>query len=189
MKDNVMMTRADTPSTQTTLLWSAILGTSAIFGSYAFACIFPFAALATIAALTLRTRRAAGLVGVVWLVNQVVGFGFRGYPHTMDSVGWGIAIGVGAFGALVAARLVVGTSPRILSPRTPVALLAAFIAYEVLLFAYALVAGGLDTFAPDIVAGIGMTDLIWFVALAGLHLALTYAAPDRFPAATAAGNR
>ena len=38
-----------------TLLWSAILGLTAIVGSYGFACVFPFAAIAALAAVTLDT--------------------------------------------------------------------------------------------------------------------------------------
>ena len=162
------------------LLWSAILGASAIFGSYAMACVFPFAAMATIAAITLGRWPSVGLVASVWVVNQVVGFGFRNYPHTLDSAGWGLAIGVGAFGALAAARAVMGRAPKLLSARTPLALVAAFVAYEGLLFVYALWAGGTETFAADIVGSIAANDLAWFAGLATLYLVLAGAAPSFF---------
>jgi hypothetical protein len=49
------------PATLTAMIWTAILGIAAIFGSYFFACVFPFAAVATIAALTLDVRRGVAL--------------------------------------------------------------------------------------------------------------------------------
>ena len=68
------MTNAMTgPATQT-LMWSAVLGLTAALGSYGLACVFPFAALAALAAVTLPTRQAMGLLGAMWLVNQLIGF-------------------------------------------------------------------------------------------------------------------
>ncbi len=174
-----MMTKQ---ATTAALLWTATLGASAIFGSYFFACVFPFVALATIAALTLDTRRAAILVGAVWLANQAVGFGFRDYPQTLDTIGWGIAIGIAAFAGLAAARVVLGKSPALLSPRSLLALGAAFVAYEGVLFAWALVAGGLETFSPRIVATIALNDAVWFAGLVALRLVLTRTAPALFGA-------
>ena len=167
-------------ATTAALLWTATLGTAAIFGSYFFACVFPFVALATIAALTLDMRRAAVLVGAVWLTNQIVGFGFRNYPHTLDTLGWGIAIGVAAFAGLAAARAVIGKSPTLVSPRSLLALGAAFVAYEGTLFAWALVAGGLGTFSPRIVGLIALNDAVWFAGLVALRLVLTRSAPALF---------
>lgn len=167
-------------ATTAALLWTATLGTAAIFGSYFFACVFPFVALATIAALTLDTRRAAALVGAVWLTNQIVGFGFRNYPHTLDTYGWGIAIGVAAFAGLAAARAIVGKSPSLLSPRALIALAAAFVAYEGILFAWALVVGGLETFSPRIVGLIALNDAVWFAGLLALRLLLTRSVPALF---------
>lgn len=162
------------------LLWSTILGAASIFGSYAFACVFPFAALATIAALTLPMRKGVALVAAVWAVNQVVGFAFRGYPHEVDTVAWGVAIGGAAIAALIAAKVVLNGSRAVIAPRTAAALIAAFLSYEALLYAFALVDGGLDTFTPDIVAKIALNDLTWFASLAALRLALTRAAPNAF---------
>lgn len=169
-----------TKTTTAALLWSGVLGASAIFGSYFFACVFPFAALATIAALTLDLRRAVALVGSVWTVNQFVGFVFRAYPHDVNTVAWGVAIGLAAFSALFAARSVLRGRTDIVSPHALVALLAAFVAYEGMLFVYALFAGGIETFSPAIVAMIALNDAAWFAGLAALNLVLTRAVPALF---------
>lgn len=155
------------------LIWTALIAGVALVGSYAFACVFPFAAVAAIAALTLPLPRALGLTLAVWLANQVVGFAFLGYP--LDSAAWGLAIGVGALGATLAARSVRTRGPA-------AALAAAFVAYEALLYLAALRLGGLDTFAAHIVAGIGLNDLGWFLMLAALRRALSVARPATFGA-------
>ena len=172
------MTKTNTAA----LLWTAILGTSAIFGSYFFACVFPFAALATIAALTLDRKSGIMLVGSVWGVNQIVGFGFRGYPHTIDTVVWGGAIGIAAFAGLFAARLILRGDRNILSLRAVSAFVGAFVAYEAVLFAWALVAGGLETFSPAIVATIAFNDAVWFAGLGFAYLGLSRAMPRFFGA-------
>ena len=60
-------------------LWIALIGGGSIALSRAFACATPFAALATLAALTMGGRDAVLLVGFVWAANQAVGFGLLHY--------------------------------------------------------------------------------------------------------------
>ena len=162
------------------LLWSAILGVAVIVGSYGFACVFPFVAVATIAALTLDARSGAALVAAAWVANQLVGFGLMNYPHTLDTLGWGVAIGVAAFAAFAAARAISGSNSALLSARSGFAFAGAFVAYEGVLFGWAQVAGGLETFSSTIVAGIAANDAAWFVGLALLRLLIVRVAPDRF---------
>ena len=162
------------------LIWTAILGTSAIFGSYFFACVFPFAAIATIAALTLDVRRGVALVMATWFANQIVGFSLMHYPQTLDTVALGISLGLGALAAYTVAHVVLrsGASPV----RAVAALGGAFVAYQLVIYAGALGFGGVDNFSPAIIAGVALNDAIWFVGLAALNLALTRAAPTLFDA-------
>lgn len=165
------------------LLWTALIASVALIGSYAFACVFPFAAVAAVAALTLPLPRALGLTALVWLANQIVGFAFLGYP--LDSAAWGVAIGAGALGGTLAAAFVAAhfTAGPVL--RSAAVLAAAFVAHEALLYLAALRLGGLDTFAPHIVAGIGLNDLGWFLMLAALRRALSVARPATFGGSSA----
>ena len=78
------MTGTANPST----LWAVALGLTAALGSYGLACVFPFAALAALAAVTLPTRHAAILIGATWVVNQLVGFTLLPYPHDGQAVVW-----------------------------------------------------------------------------------------------------
>lgn len=157
------------------LLWTAILGVSAIFGTWFFACVFPFAAIATIAAMTLDTRRGLALVGATWLANQIVGFAFMHYPLDLPTVALGVSLGLGAVAAFFAARTVLPTLAR---PFASVATLgAAFVAYQLVIYAGALGFGGAGNFTPSIIAGVALNDAIWFAALMALHFALTRSLP------------
>jgi hypothetical protein len=71
------------------LICTALLATACALASFVFACATPFVAFAVIAAATLPLSVALFAVGVAWLVNQAIGFGFLNYPRGCehDSVG------------------------------------------------------------------------------------------------------
>jgi hypothetical protein len=83
--------------------WIALLTVATVLGSFVFACATPFAALGALAALNMRKRDAFALTAVNFAANQIVGFGFLHYPHDAATIGWGVAIGVGALVATAAA--------------------------------------------------------------------------------------
>lgn len=156
-------------------IWTAILGVSAIFGSYFFACVFPFAAIATIAALTLDLRRGVALVAGSWLANQIVGFTFMHYPQTLDTVALGVSLGLGALAAFAVAYAVLRQGVTVV--RTGVALAGAFAAYQAVIFGGALGFGGVENFSPSITAAVALNDAIWFAGLMVLRLVLTRFVP------------
>jgi hypothetical protein len=168
------------------LLWSAILGLVAILGSYGLACVFPFAALAAIAAVTLPAHRAALLIGGVWAVNQIVGFALMHYGDSASAPMWGVIIAAGAFAALGAAKLAYGPETRLIAVRSAAALVAAIVAYQAVMFFGALALDGFASSTPDIVATIARNDAFWFAGLIALRLALTRGLPSLFavPAVT-----
>ncbi|HTI31450.1 MAG TPA: hypothetical protein VL405_04910 [Sphingomonas sp.] len=151
------------------LLWTAILATAASFGSYFFACVFPFAAVATVAALTLSRGQAMGMVTVVWAVNQIVGFAFLNYP--LDSWALGGSLLIGALTGVYAASLL---KAPLVTLRSIGALTAAFVAYEAITAAFALVLGGIEGYAPNFVAGVALNDLGWFLMLGGAYRLLAF---------------
>ena len=85
-------------------IWAGVLATSSVLGSLALACMFPFAAIATLLAATLPFRKAAVWMGAAWFTNQLVGYLLLGYPQTANSFGHGLAIGVTAFATLGVAK-------------------------------------------------------------------------------------
>jgi len=168
------------------LLWTGVLAVATVAGAPAAACVLPFAATAAVAAFTLDIRRAMAAIGLVWLLNQAIGYGLMDYPVTQYSIGWGAALLGASIAALVAARFVrtaitqwVGDTTNDLAAMVA-GFVAAFALYEGSLFALAQFAGGLDTFAPNIVATIGLNDTLWFALLMGLRWVLVNAAPASF---------
>jgi hypothetical protein len=155
-------------------LW---IGSLAFFGavlSLGFACAAPLAAFAAIGAVTLRRRDALVVIAAVWLVNQFIGFAILHYPLERGALAWGGALGAAAFGATLAARWGSGClsqSDRFI--RAGAAFMAAFAAYEGILFAIsAMSATGLSNFAPAVVLRIFVINSTTFVALLLLRCAM-----------------
>lgn len=160
------------PSPQVQNVWAGVLATSSVLGSLALACMFPFAAIATLLAATLSFRKAAAWMGGVWLANQLVGYLILGYPLTSNSFGHGLAIGATAMATLFVAKTVLNMR----SDRGLLTLVltfgAAFVAYEALLLAAAFVLGGVQNFAPAIVWMVAQNDILWFAGLGILYMLL-----------------
>jgi hypothetical protein len=159
------MSAANPKSGPAVWLWIGLVAIASIALSRAFACATPFAALATLAAFTLRRRDAVALVLSVWLANQVVGFGLMHYPMRPSTFAWGAAIGAAALTALPTAAGVF----RLRLPAAigaPLALLAAYGAYEFVLFATSLLLSpGPGAFAPAVVARLFAINAVAFGAL------------------------
>jgi hypothetical protein len=165
-------TRSTIMTTRDTIAWPATLATATVLGSFALACVFPFAAFAALAALTLSRRAGAGLVATVWAANQLVGFFLLSFPWDAQAVGHGVAILAATLAGHEAARIAAartGVSPL---PRAAAALASAFIVYEVLLLAYAQVGGGAENFTAPIVGQIALNDTLWFAGLIALRLGI-----------------
>ena len=129
-----------------------------------FACVTPFSALAALAALKLGRRDAAAVVGVVWLANQAIGYGFLGYPWTWDSAAWGLAIGACSGLAVLAARALSASRPAPLAISLP--FVAAFTAFEFGLYlaGYVLPGSG-GAFAASVVWQIFLVNAVALCAL------------------------
>src|ERR1700761_9362529 len=116
------------PSRAANALWIVLVVTTGICLSTFFACATPFAALATLAALKLGRRDAIVVIGLVWAANQAIGFGFLAYPWPWDCPAWGLAIGMSAGLAMLAAKSLATTRPAPLAVSRP--FVAAFTAFE-----------------------------------------------------------
>jgi hypothetical protein len=117
------------------MLWGSLLTIATVGGSLALACATPFAALAALAALFLPRRDAFVLIGVNWLVNQVIGFGFLHYPPAWSTVLAGIELGVVCM-ACTAVALLVSASLRNVAvlPAVLAVFAVTFVSYEALNF-------------------------------------------------------
>lgn len=138
----------------------AVLAATTLSGTMVFACMMPFAAIATLAALALPRARGLAAVTACWFGNQLLGFGLMGFAWDGPTVAAGFSLLAASLIAFLAARVVTG---RGLNPA--LALLAAFAAFELSLFAYALPFGDPGLFSPAIVAQIALNDAFWFAGL------------------------
>lgn len=159
------------------IAWPAALGIATIAGTLASACMMPFVALAVLSAATMSARRAGLTIGTIWATNQALGFLVLGYPATAYAAAWGAALGVASIAAAFVARAAMRGQRAFAAAPMLAAFGAAFVAYEVLLFGFAMVAGGVDTFAPSIVLRILLNEATWFAGLVALYAVLTRAAP------------
>jgi hypothetical protein len=165
-------------STLVTTLWPAILALAAVGGSLAFTCVAPFAAFAVATAGTLRLRSALGTMAVIWLANQAVGFGALGYPWTLNTILWGLAMGVAAMVAALATAGVLGrfhTSAGWL--RLPLAFGTAFVVYEMAIMAVSVILGSGDVFAPALLGRLALIDAAWLGGLMFVHAVLAGGVP------------
>jgi len=154
----------------------ALLTAGCALASFALACATPFAAYAVVAGAMLPLPGALLVVTAAWLVNQAIGFGVLGYPHNMNTLLWGLAIGVAALVATVASKAVLRVLPRAATPVVLVlALVGAYAAYEILLFAVTPFLGGAGAFTLAIIARLGLLNFVWLIALVAFCAAWRFA--------------
>jgi hypothetical protein len=157
-------------------IWMALIVVAGAGMSVVFACATPFAALATLAASKTERRDTALAVGLVWLLNQIIGYAFLHYPRGWDSFAWGAAIGAGAGMGLVAAIALAPTRKGPLAVSLP--FVGAFTAYEFTLYLASFIlptepyAFGLpvvrEIFVVNAVSLIGLMFAHWLATVAGL---------------------
>ena len=158
------------PSFMASSIWGAVLTLAVILGSLALSCVAPVAALAVALSATLGLRASLSVMAFVWLVNQAIGFTLFHFPRTANSFWWGLAIGIAALLTTVVARMVARrTSRRKPWLRLSVGLAVTLAAYEIALWAAALILGGRDMFALPIVLQVGSINAAWLAALVALN--------------------
>jgi hypothetical protein len=164
------------------LAWPAVLAVATIVGSLAAACMMPFVALSVVVAASLPTSRAVFTVTAIFAANQAIGFTLLGYPAESYAIAWGAALWGATLASLFVARAITGANGDLSAARLALAGVTAFAAYETLLFGFATLVGGLETFTPAIIAQLAQNEALWLFALVALRLLVTGAAPAIFGA-------
>lgn len=150
-------------------LWIGVLVIASILFSWAFACAAPFAAFAAAASLTMARRDGLALIAAVWVANQAVGFALLGYPADATTLAWGAVLGVAALAAMLVAQLCAARLAELPGlARAAATLIGAYMIYEVVLVAVTPVLGGIESFAPAIVAQVFALNAFAFVGLFAL---------------------
>ena len=134
-------------------LWLALLIAASLAFTFGFACAVPFAAFGAVAAMTLPRRDALLLTVALWLVNQIIGFGFLHYPWDTMTLTWGAILGIVAVLSTVGAQA--GVRRRGIIATAVTSFTAAFAVYEGGLYLIsAIVMGGTEDFAWAIIVRI-----------------------------------
>lgn len=163
-------------------LWVALIAALTIGGSFVYACAAPFAAIAALAATKMDRANGLWLVVVAWIVNQAVGFGLLNYPLDASTFAWGGAIGLGTLAGFAAARAAVANARLPLVVALAVAFTAAFVVYELALYAASFALGASDeAFSMDVVGYILRINAVSFAGLLLLHRAAVALAWIREP--------
>lgn len=164
-------------------VWITLLTGATILGSFVFACATPFPALGALSALFMRKRDAFVLTLINWLANQTIGYGFLHYPQNFNSFAWGAVMGVSALvctAAAIGTRSLAGRAGWVVSALA--CFIAAFVAYELALYAAVPFLGDDGAFSAKIVAYVAEVNGIAFAALLvlqGLGLSTGVAALPR----------
>ena len=150
-------------------LWLAVLIAASLAFTFGFACAVPFAAFGAIAAMTLPRRDALLVTIALWLVNQIIGFGFLHYPWDGTTLAWGAILGGIAVLSTAAAQATMRGQGTAVTAVASFA--AAFAVYEGGLYLIsATVMGGTEDFTAAIVVRILEINAAAFVALAAAAL-------------------
>jgi len=142
-----------------------------------FACVAPFAALGAAAAMTLPGRQALVCTISVWLANQAAGFALMSYSWTLNTIGWGVAIGVATVaGTLAAQWWLLRSEGQRSTTRIVAGFATAFAVNQAILYAAAVsVLGGVAAFAPGIIVQVLGVNVVAFIGLWGVGRLLAVA--------------
>jgi hypothetical protein len=143
-----------------------LLTAACALASFAFACATPFAAFAVVAAATLPLQSALLVTAAAWLVNQGIGFGFLHYPVDASTIVWGFVIGAAALAATAVSIAVLRATERAgIVVALAAALIGAYAAYELVLFAATPFLGGVGAFTVAIIGRLGLLSVVWTIGL------------------------
>ena len=127
-------------------LWIVLLTAASTASTLMFACATPFPSLAALAAVHMHRADGIKLMLTAWLASQIVGFGVLGYPHGLDTIGWAMALAMAAVCSTIAAYAALDRlGERPVFVRLTIVYVTAFAMFKVVILAWALGLGGLDT--------------------------------------------
>jgi hypothetical protein len=154
------------PERSAPLFTFGLLTLACALASFVFACATPFAAFAVMAAAALPLSPALLVVAAAWAVNQAIGFGALHYPVDANSILWGTAMGAAALAGTAAAAAALRLSRRLNGfIALGLALVAAYAAYELALFAATPFLGDEGAFTAEIVGRLGGISVLWLIGL------------------------
>lgn len=132
----------------------------------------PLVAFAAMSGVMLNRRRAIATALLIWLVNQAVGFGVRGYPLSATAFTWGALMGVGTLLVVTFASIRPGFGQSAWAGHfswVAIALISGFVLYQgPILLAYPAIADG-HFMGWEIIAKLFVKQVMWTGAIALGH--------------------
>lgn len=132
----------------------------------------PLVGFAAVAGNTLTRKKALITVTGIWFANQLYGFTIRQYPITLESLTWGLVIGLGM---LTVTWLVTALRPQLsrcnlqgYSLWLAISLIGGYAIYQGSIVLVVQWMGG-HGFSSTILGKIFLRDVIWAIALFGVH--------------------
>jgi hypothetical protein len=142
-------------------LWTTLMIATGVAMSFVLTCITPFPAIAAFAAKTVSRPLAVITLFGALIGNQIAGYAFLGYPHTVTTYLWGPMMAVACLAALAAAWPIRNLF---------LAFGAAFVAYEGVVLVFSAVTNSLADFAATPFLAAVEANLTGFVILALLRV-------------------
>lgn len=132
----------------------------------------PLVAFAAMSGVALNRRRAIAIALLIWFMNQVIGFGLRGYPLGATAFTWGFLMGIGTLLVVTFASLRPGFSQSSWVGHglwVAIALIGGFVLYQgLIMLAYPVVMDG-HFIGLDMIAKLFIKELMWTGAIALGH--------------------
>ncbi|MGD1905531.1 MAG: hypothetical protein ACFB0C_05990 [Leptolyngbyaceae cyanobacterium] len=147
----------------------------------------PLVAFAVLSGVSLPRRRAITVALGLWLINQTIGFGMRGYPLTAIAFTWGALMGLGTLLVVSFAMVRPAFSQSAGLGHGLWVLLAVLVGFVLnqglIMLAYPLLAEG-NAMGWDIIARQIRNQLLWAGAISLIHGALLWRQTSLHPAQT-----
>jgi hypothetical protein len=157
--------------------WFLLVMALGAFSNIVYVCVAPLAGFGAIAGATLPKSKAIVAVLTMWLVGQVLGFGFMGYPWDFSTFAWGIVLGVAAMAAMLLAAIKPAFSRKDLAGHViwlGVSAIAGFGLCELVIWSSGFILGEAHGFSLVEIRDIFAGNMVWAIALALIHSALSY---------------
>lgn len=124
----------------------------------------PLVAFAAMSGMVLNRRQAIAIALLIGLVNQIIGFGLRGYPLSATAFTWGALMGIGTLLVVTFASIRPGFSQLSWAGHwlwVAIALIGGFVLYQgLILLAYPAMADG-HFMGFDVIAKLFVKELMW----------------------------
>ncbi len=138
----------------------------------------PLVGFAAISGVTLNRKQAIISSIIIWLVNQLYGFTLRQYPQTLESLTWGLVMGLGTLLVTMIATL----KPKFIEHKIwryylwlTASLVLGYVLFEgIILLTATLMVGSSHGLTIGILGRIFVKNIVWAIALTFIHSLLIW---------------